>query len=86
MVDENEVLADSRVIFDRWINQLNDFLKIQPPSNIQAEILANDVLSKLSSEDRAHRLEMMTSWLMMQMSFEIANINAQLHNLQLNQK
>jgi hypothetical protein len=29
---------------------------------------------------------MMTSWLMMQMSFEIANINAQLHNLQLNQK
>ena len=85
MVD-NEILADSRVIFDRWMNQLNDFLKIQPPSNIQAEILTNSVLSKLSPEDRTHRHEMMTSWLMMQMSFEIANINAQLHKLQINQK
>jgi len=86
LMDDNQKSEDSNATFDRWINQLNDFLKIQPPSNIQAEILTNNALSKLTLEDRQYRHEKMTSWFMMQMAQEIANINAQLHKLQNNQK
>jgi hypothetical protein len=85
-MDDSQIRVDSKVILDRWWESMKTLLSTPMPKETDFEMLLNETKAEIPLESRIRTQQKVMTWLMTQMSLEIANINAQLLKLQNNQK